>query len=278
MRLALAVAIVLLASTVHPGEGTTVKVGNETKPAVATITALQAGDVACYLTLRDEAGKTSEEMAEFEVCETQAELRGRRARLTWTIGNVLADECQGSPDCGKTKRVALVASAKPIGQPLGAKPVEPPASFCTSGETVVFACPAARKLVSVCATRGASATRGTLQHRFGAADGSAPLEIAIPETDAVPPKAASGAVVPFSGGGGSWLRFRRGAHAYVVYSGIGNWGPNGAKREKQGVTVEKDGRAVAQVRCTGKLTSALGPDWLAAVGITDRGEDFDFPE
>jgi hypothetical protein len=82
------------------------------KPAVATITGMQAGDVACYLTLRDEAGATSDAMADFAICDKPS-LVGRRVRLTWQMGNVQAPSCQGNPDCKQTVRVPLVVGAAP---------------------------------------------------------------------------------------------------------------------------------------------------------------------
>jgi hypothetical protein len=89
----------------------TVKVGKEIKKTVATVKELQAGDVACYLTLKDDQGAEFTEMADFEICEQQS-LVGKRVKLTYTLGNVMADECQGNPDCTKTRKVALVTAAK----------------------------------------------------------------------------------------------------------------------------------------------------------------------
>jgi hypothetical protein len=89
----------------------TVKIGKEIKKTVATVKELQAGDVACYLTLKDDQGAEFSEMADFEICEQQS-LAGKRVKLTYTLGNVMADECQGNPDCTKTRKVALVTAAK----------------------------------------------------------------------------------------------------------------------------------------------------------------------
>jgi hypothetical protein len=59
---------VVLAWPVSGHAQDTVKVGQETKRATGTITAMNAGDVACYLTLRDDKGARFEEMADFEIC------------------------------------------------------------------------------------------------------------------------------------------------------------------------------------------------------------------
>lgn len=89
----------------------TVKIGKEVKKTVATVKELQAGDVACYLTLKDDQGVEFSELADFEICE-QPSLVGKRVKLTYKVGNVMSDECQGNQDCTKTRRVALVTGAK----------------------------------------------------------------------------------------------------------------------------------------------------------------------
>jgi hypothetical protein len=188
------------------------------------------------------------------------------------MGNVIADECQGNPDCTKSKSVPLVTAVKVMDGKANQT------SFCTPLETVVFACRTGAKLVSVCASKDASTARGSLQYRFGKPDAQAPLEIALPEAPSLPAKAANGESVPFSGGGGSWLRFHKGPFAYVVYSGIGKWGPKGETREKQGIVVENAGKLVANLKCSGKLISLLGPDWFEKVGVQSNGEDFEFPD
>jgi len=109
------IAYVLLAalaacplSVLARGPGT-VKVGKETKKTVGVLTELQAGDVACYLTLKDDRGAEFSELGDFSVCE-KTSLVGKRVTLTYSLGNVMADECQGNPDCTKTRRVALVTA------------------------------------------------------------------------------------------------------------------------------------------------------------------------
>lgn len=92
----------------------TVRIGKETKKTVGVLTAAESGDVACYLTLKDDRGVEFNELAVFEICETPS-LIGKRVRLEYTLGNVMADECQGDPDCKKTRRVALVSKARVIG-------------------------------------------------------------------------------------------------------------------------------------------------------------------
>ncbi|HEX3530093.1 MAG TPA: hypothetical protein VH988_23785 [Thermoanaerobaculia bacterium] len=105
-----ALAASLLPAAAAPSPDT-VKVGKEIKKTVATVTGLQAGDVACYLTLKDDQGVEFSELGDFPICEKRS-LLGKRVKLTYMLGNVMADECQGNPDCTKTRRVALVTGAK----------------------------------------------------------------------------------------------------------------------------------------------------------------------
>ena len=278
---ALFLSIPLLAAT--PGADT-VTIGKQTKKTIGVVKSLESGDVACYLSLVDDRGAAFDELADFEICE-QSSLVGKRVLLKYEMANVMSDECQGDPDCTKTRMVPLVISAKVLPAtnakaPPPKTPTSPAkqASFCTATESVVFSCSTGAKMVSVCASKGASATRGYLQYRFGKPDSRDPLEMTLPEEQPIPSRSATGANVPFAGGGGSWLRFHNGVYGYVVYSGIGKWGPHGETREKQGVVVERSGRVVASLKCTGKLTSALSPEWFEATGIESNDEEFDFPD
>ncbi len=255
----------------------TVQIGGETKFASGLVTGAEAGDVACYLTLEDDDGEPFTEMAAFEICEQQAQLVGQRVALSYTLENVLAAECQGDVDCGKSDRVALVTSAKLLdGESAPAADVGPE-SFCTVHETIVFACRSGAKLVSVCASADLSASSGYLQYRFGK-PGAGAIELTLPKDERLPPASATGENVGFSGGGGSWLRFANGTHSYVVYSGIGRWGEDGQTLEKEGVRVENKGKTVAELACSGTLTSELGPEWFERAGISANGEEFLFAE
>ena len=139
------------------------------KKTTGTITAMQAGDIACYLTLRDDAGAPFREMADFEICE-QRGLLNKRVSLAYKASRVQAASCQGDPDCKKSDTVMLVVSARPLpvtgGAPSASPPSTPPVTaskpaapspntaartHCTGGETVVFSCVTGAKAVSVCA-------------------------------------------------------------------------------------------------------------------------------
>ncbi len=282
LRSILVAALALCAAVPLFAAEATVKIGKETKKTGGVLRSLESGDVACYVTLADERGVEFTELADFEICEMQS-LVGKRVALTYTSGKVMSDECQGDPECTKTRTVALISAMKvapAAKKPAPAKPAPAKAqtSFCTPLETVVFSCRTGAKLVSVCASKGASTKSGYVQYRFGKPDSKDPLELTLPAVKTAPAKAATGENVPFAGGGGSWLRFRSGPFAYVVYTGIGKWGPRGETREKDGVVVERGDKVVSTLKCTGTVTSDLGPMWFEEVGITANGEDFLFPD
>ena len=153
------------------------------------------------------------------------------------------------------------------------------ASLCTPGETTVFSCrTGATRLVSVCASKDAALDKGYLQYRSGKPDSSEPLELVLPASQVPPSRAATGESLAFSGGGGAWLRLPAKPYAYVVYTGIGKWGPHGETREKAGIAVERDGKRIADLKCTGKPVSLLGPDWFEQAGIKTDDQGFDLPE
>lgn len=270
----LVLAIVGLARAAAAQTPDTVQIGNLTKKAVGTVTSLQSGDIACYITLKDDKGATFREMADFEICE-QRSLVNRRVALTYAQRRVQSPECQGDESCKKSITVALVTQARPVATTSPTSPAR--TTLCSAGETIVFSCTSGQKLISACAPKDAAARRGYLEYRFGDEKADKP-ELALPRERTVPSQAALGGSVPFAGGGGAWLRFRQGAYSYTLYTGIGNWGPKGEKREKAGLTVEQSGKRVAQFRCAGKYWSELGPDLFEKWDIKPGKEDFDFPD
>lgn len=69
----------------------TLRIGNQTKNAVGTILDVNQGDISCYLTLKDDAGKSFEESASFDLCVNS--LVGQRVQLGYTMENVQARSC-----------------------------------------------------------------------------------------------------------------------------------------------------------------------------------------
>lgn len=92
------------------GEVARIKVGAFSKRAYGTLRSASGGDRACYLSMKDDRGVNFEEMADFDFCETKNILRyrGKRLALTYEMASVLAAECDGNMDCGKSDRVALI--------------------------------------------------------------------------------------------------------------------------------------------------------------------------
>ena len=258
----------------------TVKVGKETKNAFGTVVETNSGDIACYIAFKDDRGEDFSESADFDFCNDQDKFVGKRYALTYKLSKVQAQSCQGDPKCTKTDTVPLIVGMKQDGKAVPIKKAAPAgqASFCSPVEVIVFACRTGKKMVSVCAGKDSTKTAGMLQYRFGMPDSSEPLEMMWPESNLAPSKAATGTNVPFAGGGGAWLRIAKGDHAYVVYDGIGKWGPQGQTRTKSGLTVERKGKAIAQLKCNMAATSELGPDWFEKYGVTDKNQEFDFPD
>jgi hypothetical protein len=237
------------------------------QPASAILLKAEAGDRACYMTLRDDRGATVEAYADFDICERASSLLGRRVEFTWEMINLPAPDCGAEPGCPRSERVPVAVRAR-----LAAAPAVKPGSLCTTSETVVFACQAGARTVSVCAAPGAGGDK--VQYRIGRPGGSP--DLVLPEAPGRPRDVATGDTLMFSGGGGAWLRFANGPFAYTVYSAIGRWGPGGAPAEKAGVLVEKGGERVANLRCTGG-EAALDAGWMSAAGVRPDARGFDLP-
>ncbi|AVP97876.1 hypothetical protein C7S18_12010 [Ahniella affigens] len=88
-------------------------VGGESKHAAGTLLEAQAGDIACYLSLKADDGTEFQESAAFEICE-DASLVGKRLKLSYSVENVLAAECEGDVDCGKSDQIVLVSAVRVI--------------------------------------------------------------------------------------------------------------------------------------------------------------------
>ena len=94
----------------------TVTVGKEIKATAGTVTKLDNGDIACYVSFKDDAGKSFTEMGDFEICFQKPSILGRRVTFTYKSETVQSPECQGDPNCKKTQQVALITSAKIVGR------------------------------------------------------------------------------------------------------------------------------------------------------------------
>jgi hypothetical protein len=107
---ALAVPAPALAQNTKPIPHGMVKVGDQLKRYIATVTELQNGDRACYVVMKDPAGKEFTELGTFDICGMH--LVGKRVTLTYKMEEVMAESCQGNPRCMKKDRVPLIVDAK----------------------------------------------------------------------------------------------------------------------------------------------------------------------
>jgi hypothetical protein len=257
---------------------TTVAVGAQRKLAEGTVISVEDGDAACYIELADAAGRLYREMADFALCEKPERLLNRHVTLTYTVGTVMAAACQGNTRCTQKDTVVLVSRAVPSSTlaSAGTLPAATRKSWCTGVENEVFTCHPGDKRVSVCTSKGATAQLGQLLYRFGPATGG-PADLVLPTSATAPARSATGESVGFAAGGGAWLRFRHGNHAYVVYSGIGRWGRNGATEERHGVQVEQNGKVLATLACRKTDVNELAPDWFERMGIAPDAQGFAFP-
>lgn len=80
------------------------------QPAVATVQDLTVGDRACYVKLTDSNGQVSTEFANFEICDQ--DIVGKQVRLTYESGNIMAESCQGDPECAQSETVMLITGAE----------------------------------------------------------------------------------------------------------------------------------------------------------------------
>lgn len=145
-----------------------------------------------------------------------------------------------------------------------------PPTLCQADEDNIFNCHAGKKVISVCASKDASADHGYLQYRFGA---PGKVELTVPNERSVhPARTAAAGTLMFSGGGGGYLRFKAGDFDYVVYTAIGKgWG------EKDGVAVEQNGKRRGHVSCTDEPVSKMGADFSKKAGLSEDKQDFDLP-
>lgn len=250
-----------------------VQVGTESLPTHGVLVSSVAGDVACYLDLIDDDGVRWSQMADFSLCESTEEVEGSRVALQYELGNVLADSCQGNPDCGETQQVALAVGLNVVGAGAAPRPASPTAvHLCGAQEQVAFTCPVGSRTLSVCALAG---TPTTLVYRFGKP--GHPVEMQLPPAAGGAGHAVEGDTLMFAGGGGAWVRFHNKDHAYVVYTGIGNWAEDGGKQSVAGVVIERRGVRKDVLPCTGAELSELGPDLFEQAGFELGSGDFELP-
>ena len=141
-------------------------------------------------------------------------------------------------------------------------------TLCTSQENVICSCSTGRKIISACASKDLSKSTGYIQYRFGK---SGSIELTIPSKKSHPSNYTNGNIITYSGGGGTYLRFINGNYGYVLYSAIGRgW-------EKEGLSIEKNGKIFSNMYCKGRVTSNLEPDLFEKANIPLDSIGFEIP-
>jgi hypothetical protein len=143
---------------------------------------------------------------------------------------------------------------------------------CAADEVTVFSCPSRGKLISVCASKGWSATSGYVQYRYGPRGNA---EIVVPDR-AYPSSPGAGvkvAQLPLSGGGVDYAAFNAGRYDYSVYSAVsGQWGL------KSGVAIDKDGVRVGAQRCDRGKEGEFADGFVAGGGLPPAATTFVLPD
>jgi hypothetical protein len=77
------------------------------RPTIATVTRIDNGDNACYVSLVNQKKQKFDSIpAEFDICEKSDTFLNKRVRLTYASGKI--NDCQSAEPCGKTKTVTLI--------------------------------------------------------------------------------------------------------------------------------------------------------------------------
>ncbi len=79
-----------------------------------TLVSMAPGDAACYLTVRPDGLPERTEIADYRMCERD-DLVGQSVVLSVTPSPMLADSCEGNPECTDTKTVNMVTGMDPAG-------------------------------------------------------------------------------------------------------------------------------------------------------------------
>lgn len=81
------------------------------KPIKGIVKEATMGDRACYLTIKEDRGRTTEQYADFALCNQNPSLVGKRVTLSYQMQNIMALSCLGNPSCSKTEKVSLITKA-----------------------------------------------------------------------------------------------------------------------------------------------------------------------
>ena len=168
-------------------------------------------------------------------------------------------------DVGAGTGAFAEGSSPEKGTPKGNAPEEKPKASlqgaltrCEADEDTLFQCTTKTgggdKVIAICASKDASATKGYVQYRFGTA---AKREISLPADQDREQfrRIAKGANTPLAGGGGAHIRFMAGdakKTSYVVYTALVRTGEG--PEDRAGFFVEQEDeqgmKRIATLDCT----------------------------
>lgn len=84
--------------------------------ATYTLVGLEMGDAACYVQLKDADGKEQSLHGDFDLCpgspKDASAMIGKTVSAEIRKEEVMADSCQGNPECADREKVDFVASLK----------------------------------------------------------------------------------------------------------------------------------------------------------------------
>ncbi len=103
-----------------------------TQPKVGTIKEMVSGDLKCYVTLLDEAGKKINVGATFEICEQKTFLN-KKVQLVYKVLPV--NDCQSAEPCGKTRQESLITKMELVGD--SPKPDKSNSQTISNGEWTI---------------------------------------------------------------------------------------------------------------------------------------------
>lgn len=86
---------------------------DQTVPTRGVVTAIESGDISCYVTVRTDDGASQTVHADYSVCDSNV-IVDRRVQIEYVEGQVTAASCEGDPECLETETVPLAVVAEPI--------------------------------------------------------------------------------------------------------------------------------------------------------------------
>jgi hypothetical protein len=75
-------------------------------PKLGTVKEIVQGDLSCYVTLTDQAGKEQNLGASFEICDNKEKFLNKKVSLAYETASV--NDCESNEPCGKSKQVLLI--------------------------------------------------------------------------------------------------------------------------------------------------------------------------